>query len=610
MQNIDYHKINLIDGFWNDIFNLNANISINSVAKRFDDSRFEALRFTYKDGDENKPHIFYDSDTAKWIEGAANILYYKRKEYSHLEKQCDELISLMVKHQQKDGYFNSYFQQVEPDKIFTDRDCHELYCLGHIIEAAIAYDIATDKKDLLNLAFKYVDYVIDRFTKKKDVPFLTPGHEEIELALLHLYKYTGKRKYYTLAKFFLDNRGNNTIDYDKDKSWYSEYGAQDHKPIREMDSAEGHSVRACYLYIAMSRYAKESKDKELKEALHKIYESIKRRIYITGGIGSTRHGEAFTIDYDLPNESAYCESCASIALMLFLNDLYQLDGNKEYHDIIERIMYNSLLSSTSLDGKSFFYENPLEINLKEINKEIGIQQKSRPKHPITQRVELFDCSCCPPNINRTFSSMTRYILSTSKNNLFINQFISSSCQIDNYSLTIKSSFPSEFKVEIQTDYKGILNIRIPSWAKEYIVSSTTKKLKNSKGYLRFECTGNKVTIHVEFKTKPTFVYANKNVYADAGRVALVYGPVVYCLEGVDNGSNLNAISVVTSSVRIGNKIDFCPFNYLEVDGYRVINSKELYTDKLKEEKGIYRHIPYYTFANRGSSDMLVWVRKH
>ena len=291
--------------------------------------------------------------------------------------------------------------------IFTKREAHELYCLGHLIEAGIAYKQATNKTKLLEICDRYIDYVHERFVIKQDVSFLTPGHEEIELALMRLYEETNDQKYLSLAEFFLEKRGNNQIDnadfYGSDKY------IQANEPIRKLTIVEGHAVRAMYLFDGMAKYAKIKKDDTILQALITLFEDLKTKQYISGGIGSYRVGEILTIPYDTPNLTAYNESCAAIAEMFFLNDLFELKQDKEYHDNLERILYNGFLSSTSLNGKAFFYENPLEIRLKDIDKETSIPKEWRIKLPITQRVELFDCSCCPPNIARFVASIGNYI---------------------------------------------------------------------------------------------------------------------------------------------------------------------------------------------------------
>ena len=362
---VPFFEVSLKDGFWRDRYLLNKDVSISAVKARFGESaRFDALRFNYlKNG---KPlHIFYDSDAAKWIEAVAYLLRTHREELAEEETFIDELVDCMGKAQREDGYLNSYFQQIEPQNVYAGRNNHEVYCAGHLIEAAIAYDQATGKDQFLQIMEKNCECIERAFFTEKTAKFQTPGHEEIELALFKLWAHTGKEKYRRMAEAFLSLRGAN----DKDEYIYGENsarGAQDNVPVYELNEANGHAVRAMYLYCAVADMAKANGDERLKKALDCVWSDVtERKLYITGGIGSTQITESFTVPYDLPNLTAYSESCGAIAFCLFAMRMRQMEKNAKYGALIERELYNNLLSSTSLDGKAFFYTNPLEIALEE-----------------------------------------------------------------------------------------------------------------------------------------------------------------------------------------------------------------------------------------------------
>lgn len=303
-----------------------------------------------------EPHIFWESDVTKWIEGAA---YFRQKERdAELEARIDALVEDMYHSQEKNGYLNEYFTVVEPEARFTRRTDHELYCAGHLIEGAIAYAEATGKTRLLEVAEKYVALIDRVFRVEHSAAFDTPGHEEIELALVRLYRYAGKKEYLTLASYFIETRGRSTRDTCYE--FADQKNMQSHLPVREQKTAEGHSVRALYLYSAMADIAMETKDQELLDACKTLFENItQKRMYITGGIGSTNRGESFTFDYDLPEYTAYSETCASIALAMFCRRMWMLDPDARYADCAERAIYNTVLSGVSLSGDRFFYENPL-----------------------------------------------------------------------------------------------------------------------------------------------------------------------------------------------------------------------------------------------------------
>ena len=422
MRHIPFQSVDINSGFWKEMQDKNREVTIYAVRDRFKDSgRFDAFKFDWHEGMDKQPHFFWESDIAKWIEGASYIL--GKYDNDELIKDIENIIDLIEKNQDKSGYFNIYFTVCEPEHRFSRRTDHELYCAGHLIEAAIAYYEATGKKRFLDLMCKYVDYIEKIFIIDGQAPFVTPGHEELELALVRLYRCTGEKRYLDMAEFFINQRGNNDKDsallYDYVNAMYD----QSHMPVRRQNSAEGHSVRACYLYCAMADLALELNDIELKNACKNVFNDIiNKKMYITGGIGQTHIGEAFTVAYDLPNKRAYAETCAAISLALFAQRMLLLEKNSVYADIIEKVIYNGMISGMSLDGKAFFYENPLEVNPVDRIKDVSVLEKSKERFPINQRVEVFWCSCCPPNLNRVLASIAGMIYSVENNTLYINQY--------------------------------------------------------------------------------------------------------------------------------------------------------------------------------------------
>ena len=361
MNNIEFSDVKITGGYWKARQDINRSVTLKAVYDRFNETgRFEALKCDLRDGDTNIPHIFWDSDVAKWIEGASYILHSEKNDQA--VEIIENAIDLIIKNSDENGYFNSHFLVAEKENRFRLRECHELYCAGHLIEAAVAYYELTGKDRFLNAVKKYADYIERAFKIDNTAAFITPGHPEIELALVRLYKATGEKRYIELAKYFIDKRGN-CDEPGIYTDWANEYYSQDEIPVRERKTAEGHCVRALYLMCAAADIAYIYKDNDLKTACERFFDSIvNKRMYITGGVGSSNMGESFTIDYDLPNRTAYAETCAAISLAMFAERMLKFGADSRYSDIIERTMYNGIMSGISLDGKSFFYENPLEID--------------------------------------------------------------------------------------------------------------------------------------------------------------------------------------------------------------------------------------------------------
>ena len=610
---IPFQSVTLTDGFWKDRSDLNKNVSLSNVRLRFEESgRFDALRFNYAETGK-KPHIFFDSDVAKWIEAVAYLMEKDPIGMREHEALCEELIDCMERAQRPDGYLNSEHQQVSPHLIFRNRDRHELYCAGHLIEAAIAYHKATGRDRFLAIMERYCDLIERVFLLEGSAEFMTPGHEEIELALIKLYRHTKKENYLKMARFFLEMRGNN----EKDKPIYEDnrFGSQDDVDIRHLESANGHCVRALYLYSGIADLAAETDDALLFENLEKIFSDITNgKLYITGGVGSTPTTESFTVPYDLPNLTAYTESCCAVAMMMFTSRMRRLSKQAKYGHLAERVLYNAMLSSTSLDGKSFFYENPLEIALEEYGREIAVPRRQHARLPITQRVEVFSCSCCPPNINRFFAHLGDYICVDEGDNLCIEQYISAELNTPHGSITITEDYAREGKARIVgSGYtKETISFRVPEWCKELTVlldgKSVDPILCEGYAYLMVE---DDFCIDLDFHISPTFISAIPMVRDNVGRVALMRGPVVYCIEGVDNGARLNRIAVSTNALaEATEELDFHSLYSVTLPATRLKNNPSLYFDASKSdcEPASIKCIPYFAFANRGESDMLVWMR--
>ena len=604
-ESLSYKHVNINGRFWYNLQKLNSSVIINSVYKRFKETgRFEALKYSWKEGDENKPHIFWDSDVAKWLEGAAYIL--QKEQNDELMDIVDNTIDTIESNQDENGYFNSYFGVVEPENRFKRRPDHELYCAGHLIEAAVAYFEATGKDKFLNMMCRYADHIDQVFRIDNSADFVTPGHQELELALVRLYQATKQKKYLELSKFFIDMRGAN------DKETYYGFAnsryTQDHLPVREQTTAEGHAVRAVYLYTAMADIAKHYNDEQLFDACKAIFSNIiDKRMYITGGIGSTAEGEAFTIDYDLPNQTAYSETCAALGLALFSQKMLLYEQNAAYADIAELAIYNGFLSGISLDGKAFFYENPLEIDpsLRERN-----SSTNKPaRFPIMQRKEVFDCSCCPPNVVRFIASIGNTLYSYSDDTLFVHQYMESSTKYNNTEIIQKTNYPIDGRIII--NYRGefsTLAVRIPSWCSSFSIDKEYK-LKDGYAYIK---VNHENSIKLKFDMPVQLLEAHPKVQENAGRLAVKRGPIVYCLEGIDNGDNLRDISInLNADFKICEESPFS-LPVLYTDGYRrKTDDCSLYNqasnNKISQKL---KFIPYSNFANRGVTEMIVWILKN
>ena len=464
------------------------------------------------------------------------------------------------------------------------------------MEAAVAYAEATGKTGLLTCMETYADYIAKVFMEEKSAAFRTPGHEEIELALVKLYRHTGKRKYLDLAAYFINTRG---TDEDIGRVAYN----QSHAPVREQDSAVGHAVRAMYLYTGMAYLAAETKDETLITACKRLWDDVtKHKMYVTGGLGSTYIGEAFTTPFDLPPDQAYTETCAGIALCFFANAMLALENKAVYADVIERALYNGVLSGLSLDGAEFFYENPLEINLSE--RFVSVWGARR--FPAHRRVACFSCSCCPPNVNRLLASLGSYVYGLEGDTLYINQFAGSEMTSGEIRATVTTAYPNEGNVTVTATGVSKLAIRIPAWCDTF---SLDRPYVMQDGYALIDNDGTPVTLSMDLT--PRRVWADPRVLRAAGRVAIMKGPVVYCAEGTDNGEReLHSYVIPSDFTAAEEESDAYGLPVLTVPCRKeAADGEELYRNASpKAEAATLRLIPYCAFANRAETDMRVWFR--
>lgn len=608
-------NVDITGGFWLDRDDLNRRVTIYSVYNRFSETgRFDALRLMWRQGMDKKPHIFWDSDVAKWIEAAAYIIEKHGDE--RLEKLCDEMIDRVAAGQTADGYFNSYFQQLEPSARFTRRVDHELYCCGHFIEAAVAYFNATGKRKLLNAMCRYADLVEKVFVTEHSASYFTPGHEEIELALVKLWHCTGEKRYLELSKYFLDERGKHAEDTAYRDS--SKYELQDYAPVREMSTAEGHAVRACYLYSAMADIAYEYNDGEMLDACKRIFDNIShRRMYITGGIGSSKFGEAFTLDWDLPNKTAYTETCAAISLAFFAHRMTKCDLDSKYGDVFERVIYNAFPAGVSLDGSSFFYSDPIETTPR-----LRSRNSARPdvsnEFPKPQRSKVFDTSCCPPNITRFTAGMGEYIYFFDDEKIVTDQFVSSKAEINIGGKTAKIETVTEYPkngnvcIKVENAEGKKLFVRIPGWCTEFTVVAGGKNAEftEQNGYAVFDVTSELFIVEFNFEMSTRLIQSDPRLDDCAGKYAVMRGPVVYCVESVDNGENIHALLINADKPNFKVADDDGMLNTVIASGRRKKAPEGvLYfaSDEAVYEETEIKLIPYYCIENRGECEMCIWL---
>ncbi|MHB1424184.1 MAG: glycoside hydrolase family 127 protein [Gemmataceae bacterium] len=590
---LPFQKVQIKDDFWSKRIQINRTATIEANLHQCEITgriRNFAIAGKLEEG-KHKGLLFDDSDLYKVIEGIAYTLSSQRD--ADLEKRTDAIIDKIAAAQQPDGYLNTYFTLVKPRQRWKNiQNGHELYCAGHLIEAAVAYQQATGKRKLLDAAIELADHIHRTFGPGTKVD--TSGHEEIELALIKLYWATKEKRYLQLAQFFLDVRGR----ADK-RRLFGEY-AQDHKPIRAQNEVAGHAVRAMYLYCGMADAAGISGDKELLAAITKIWHDVvERKMYVTGGIGPSASNEGFTVPYDLPNDSAYAETCAAIGMALWNHRMFLMSGDGKYADVLEREVYNGLISGVSLNGDRFFYVNPLG--------SVG-------RH---HRVPWFDCSCCPTNIVRYIPGMGERVWAHRDNAVWSVLYLGNSATVPlkngKVRLIEKTKYPwdgvIEITVEPENSFIFDINMRIPAWCRvepSLTVNGAKIDAAVERGYVRLRRTWNKGdVIRLSLPMPVERVYADPHVKADMGRVALQRGPIVYCLEGVDNGGSVRNLCL-PKETKLTAK-----FDKDLLGGVAIVQGEALAVSRagenLETKPVAFRAVPYFAWDNRAPGQMIVWL---
>ena len=528
---------------------------------------------------EHSGIFFDDSDVYKALEGMAYSLQIHPD--PELEAKCDEWIDKFAAAQQPDGYINTYYTLTGLENRWDNMDKHEMYCAGHMTEAAVAYYYATGKRKLLDVSIRMADHMMSVFGPDKR--HWVPGHEEIELALVKLYEATGEKKYLDFAGWLLDQRGHGYGSHGKiGRPWNAAY-YQDDIPVREQTAIAGHAVRAMYLYCGMADVAAYTGDTGLTDALDRLWDHVVlKNMYITGGIGQSARNEGITEDYDLPNLTAYCETCASVGMVFWNWRMNQFTGDAKYADVMERSLYNGALAGINLAGNLFFYVNPLE---------------SLGNH---HRQEWYGCACCPSQICRFLPSIGNYIYGVSDEALWVNLYMgnTASMKVRGKDVTVKqeTKYPWEGAVRLTLGLKGSVKtqvrLRIPGWCKQYAVSVNGKAVEPAvdSGYAVLDGKwkdGDVIDLTLDMPVE--VVAADPHVKEDVGKRAVQRGPLVYCIEEVDNQTDFDAITIKPDAPwEAGYEADFL-------------------SGIVKITDGSTTYIPYYAWDNREPGKMKVWI---
>jgi uncharacterized protein len=562
--------------------------------------------------------IFWDSDIGKWIEAASYALQHRRD--ATIEGQIDEITEKLAKAQLPDGYLNCWYIGREIDKRWTNlRDNHELYCAGHMLEGAIAYFQATGRRRLLDIMLRYMDHVATVFGPNEGQKRGYCGHQEIELALIKLFHATGERKHLDLATYFINERGSLPHYFDIEarergddpKNFWAhtyEYN-QSHKPVREQTKVVGHAVRAIYMYSAMADLAADLGDDALKRACEVLWRDVtSKRMYVTAGLGPAAANEGFTVDYDLPNDTAYAETCASVALIFWAQRMLNLELDGEYADVMEQALYNGALSGLARNGTQYFYQNPLE---------------SDGTHT---RWDWHPCPCCTMNVSRLVASIGGYFYSTGPDLLAVHLYGGNTAKLSVSGTPVRirqeTDYPWSGKVKIAVDPSEpkafALKLRIPSWAPKATIAVNGKSVdsgKRDRGYVEIKQTWKAGDIiELDLPMPVERVYAHPKVKMDVGRVALKRGPLVYCLEQVDNGKTSVAMFRLPreAALKAVSRSDLFDGIVTVVAGAEATDANawdgDLYRPSPPEDAPAeFTAVPYYIWNNRGPNPMLVWI---
>lgn len=610
IQPVDIQNVKVTDDFWLPIIKRVQEKTIEyAIAKCEEEGRLDNFLIAggEMEGKVRGAMPFDDTDVYKIIEGASNSLISAPNK--ELEIALDSLVSIIKVGQEPDGYLTTWrtINPAEPPASWVEVKegkrwealfmSHELYNAGHLYEAAAVHYKATGKRNFLDIALENADLMVKTFGEGEHKNSAVPGHQIIETGLIKLYQITGKEDYINLAKYFLDNRGN-----PENHKLFGPY-SQDHIPVVNQDEVVGHSVRAVYMYAAMTDIAAMQNDSLYEAAVNKLWDNmVSKKMYITGGIGAKHDGEQFGANYELPNLTAYNETCAAIGSVYWNHRLHNLYGDVKYFDVIERTLYNGLISGLSLDGTNFFYPNALESD--------GIYKSNRGS---CTRQAWFDCSCCPTNVIRFVPSIPGLIYSKGKNTVYVNLYASSHAEIDldgnSVKVTQETSYPwnGTINMSVEADLEITMKFRIPSWSRNEVLPSNlydyadnynleptlsiNGEIVNTSiedGY--FEVTRNWNSddkIEISFPMDVRIVKANEKVEENRGKLSLEYGPIVYAVEEVDN-PDFDDISVSANDEFTVQKEDI-------LKGVNTISNETL------------KAIPYYSWSNRGVNKMKVWL---
>ena len=646
LQEVDLHKLKVTDAFLGQYQRLVRDVvipyqwdALNDRIEEADPSHaienFE-IAAGRKDG-EFYGMVFQDSDVAKWLEAVAWSLCQKPD--AELEKTADEVIELIEAAQCEDGYLNTYFTVKEPGQRWANlAECHELYCAGHMIEAGVAFFQATGKRRLLEVVCRFADHIDNVFGPGENQLHGYPGHPEIELALMRLYEVTDNPRYLNLANYFVEERGAQPHFYDieyekrgrtshwnihgpawmvKDKAY-----SQAHEPLALQQTAIGHAVRFVYLMAGVAHLARLHKDEEKRQSCLRLWDNmVQRQMYITGGIGSQSSGEAFSSDYDLPNDTVYAESCASIGLMMFARRMLQMEADSRFADVMERALYNTVLGGMALDGKHFFYVNPLEVH----PKSLSFNHIYDHVKPVRQR--WFGCACCPPNIARVLTSLGHYLYTPRPDALYVHLYVGNEMEVavgdKALRLKISGDYPWHEQIEIGVaspePVQHTIALRLPDWCDNPHVALNGETCEGDirKGYLhlnRIWQEGDRIALTLPMPVRR--VYGNPLLRHVAGKVALQRGPLVYCLEEADNGAELHNLKLPKDSAfsLIQGKGIFAHKFLIQAEGIRMesqqAGQQALYHyDKspVAAQPKKLTFIPWFSWANRGEGEMRIWV---
>lgn len=616
---VAHTAVTIEDGFWAPRLQAVREHSLPLMYEQFkQQGHFALFQGEWKLGNQPIPYVFWESEVTKWLEAASYCLA------SHpdptLNVLVDEVIALIASVQQPDGYLNAWFTVVAPAKRWANlRDWHELYCAGHLIEAAVAHFEATGKRSLLDVVCRYVDYIDTVFGREEGKRRGYCGHAEIELALMKLYRATREQRYLALAHYFVEERGQQPSYFDEEARargedpaafWAKTYEyCQSHIPVREQEKVVGHAVRAMYLYSAMADLAQELGDSILFEVCERLWQHlISTRLYLTGSLGSSADNEGLTTDYDLPNQAAYAETCAALGLVFWSHRMLQLDADRRYADTLEQALYNGVLSGLSLDGALFFYENPLE---------------SQGDH---HRQEWYKCACCPPNVARLLASLGQYVYTVTERDILVHLYLQSASTLtvggQQVVLRQETTYPWEgtirLRVEVEEPRTFGVSLRIPGWCTKVQLSVNGEEIPVEaslhKGYVRIERlwqSGDGIRLQLEMPVER--IYSHPDVRADAGHVALQRGPLVYCLETVDNPIPLHRIQLPETAVLESHFISTLLGGVVRIQGNAAVLEASGWAGMLYRTAPARRSpytltaIPYYAWDHRQPGEMRVWI---